>query len=97
MSSSFFFGLRARLAGERDDLRPGTYLLRKDSSYGDVLDRLSRGPAPVGTIALTRPELVREACAKHPTRIAIGIDARGGKVATEGWARTSEMTALSRG
>ena len=56
---------------------------------------LERGVARVvlGTIALTRPELVREACARHPTRIAIGIDARGGKVATEGWARTSEMTA----
>jgi phosphoribosylformimino-5-aminoimidazole carboxamide ribotide isomerase len=62
----------------------------------EAIDRwLERGVARVvlGTVALTRPELVHEACRRHPTRIAIGIDARGGKVATEGWARTSEMTA----
>ncbi len=56
---------------------------------------LERGVRRVvlGTVALTDPDLVREACRAHPDRIAIGIDARGGKVATEGWAKTSEMTA----
>ena len=48
----------------------------------------------LGTVALKNPELVREACRKYPGRIALGIDAKGGKVAVEGWAETSEITAL---
>lgn len=47
----------------------------------------------LGTAALKDPALVREACAAHPGRIAVGIDARGGKVAVEGWAETSEVRA----
>ncbi len=45
----------------------------------------------LGTIALRNPELVKEACRNHPGKIAVGIDARGGKVAVEGWAETSDM------
>jgi len=37
---------------------------------------------------------VREAAKRHPRRIAVGLDARDGKVAVEGWAETSELTAL---
>ncbi|MCF8479138.1 MAG: 1-(5-phosphoribosyl)-5-[(5-phosphoribosylamino)methylideneamino]imidazole-4-carboxamide isomerase [Rhodospirillum sp.] len=48
----------------------------------------------LGTVALRDPELVKEACRRHPGRIAVGIDARDGKVAVEGWAKTSEITAL---
>ncbi|WP_413204573.1 1-(5-phosphoribosyl)-5-[(5-phosphoribosylamino)methylideneamino]imidazole-4-carboxamide isomerase [Rhodospirillum sp. A1_3_36] len=48
----------------------------------------------LGTVALRDPELVKEACRRHPGRIAVGIDARDGKVAVEGWAETSEITAL---
>jgi phosphoribosylformimino-5-aminoimidazole carboxamide ribotide isomerase len=57
---------------------------------------LSKGIRRVilGTIAVRDPALVREACAKFPGRIAVGIDARGGKVAVEGWAETSELTAI---
>ena len=47
----------------------------------------------LGTIALRDPDLVRRACRAHPGRIVVGIDARGGKVAVEGWAETSEITA----
>ena len=56
---------------------------------------LGRGVSRVvlGTVALTNPELVREACRRHPGKVAIGIDARQGKVAVDGWARTSDMTA----
>jgi phosphoribosylformimino-5-aminoimidazole carboxamide ribotide isomerase len=43
---------------------------------------------------LRNPGLVHEACRKFPGRIAVGIDAKGGKVAVEGWAETSRMTAL---
>lgn len=48
----------------------------------------------LGTAALTNPELVRKSCARHPGRIAVGIDARGGQVAVEGWAKASTVTAL---
>jgi phosphoribosylformimino-5-aminoimidazole carboxamide ribotide isomerase len=55
---------------------------------------LGQGVARVilGTVAVTKPALVREACARFPGRIALGIDARGGKVATEGWLKRSETT-----
>ncbi len=48
----------------------------------------------LGTIAVRDPGLVREACGRFPGRIAVGIDARGGKVAVEGWAETSELSAI---
>jgi phosphoribosylformimino-5-aminoimidazole carboxamide ribotide isomerase len=48
----------------------------------------------LGTAALKNPTLVREACRRFPGRIAIGIDAKGGKVAVEGWAETSEIGVL---
>ena len=48
----------------------------------------------LGTIALRAPEVVIEACRRHPGRIAVGIDARDGRVAVEGWAQTSDMTVL---
>lgn len=48
----------------------------------------------LGTVAVRDPGLVREACAKYPGRIAVGIDARGGKVAVEGWAEASELSAI---
>lgn len=48
----------------------------------------------LGTIAVRDPDLVREACRAHPGRIAVGIDARAGKVAVEGWAETSELTTI---
>ncbi|WP_041545668.1 MULTISPECIES: 1-(5-phosphoribosyl)-5-[(5-phosphoribosylamino)methylideneamino]imidazole-4-carboxamide isomerase [Chelativorans] len=56
---------------------------------------LERGLARVilGTVAVRDPALVREACGKFPGKIAVGIDARGGKVAVEGWAETSDLTA----
>lgn len=48
----------------------------------------------VGTLALRNPDLVREACREFPGCVAVGIDARGGKVAVEGWAETSELSVL---
>ncbi len=54
---------------------------------------LAKGLARVilGTIAVRNPELVSEACKKFPGRIAVGIDAKGGKVAVEGWAEASSL------
>jgi phosphoribosylformimino-5-aminoimidazole carboxamide ribotide isomerase len=48
----------------------------------------------LGTVAVRAPALVREACKKFPGRVAVGIDARAGRVAVEGWAETSELTAI---
>jgi phosphoribosylformimino-5-aminoimidazole carboxamide ribotide isomerase len=48
----------------------------------------------LGTAAVRDPALVREAARDFPGCIAVGIDARHGKVAVEGWAETSEITAL---
>ena len=48
----------------------------------------------LGTLALSDPALVRAACRAYPGRIVIGIDARGGRVAVEGWAKASERDAL---
>ena len=48
----------------------------------------------IGTAAQRNPELVREACAKFPGRIVVGIDARDGMVAVQGWAEVTGITAV---
>ena len=48
----------------------------------------------LGTAAVRDPAFVKEAARTFPGQVAVGIDARDGKVAVEGWAETSEMTAL---
>ncbi len=48
----------------------------------------------IGTAAVKNPDLVIEACRKFPGRIAVGLDAKGGRVATEGWADVSDLTVL---
>ena len=53
--------------------------------------------AILGTAALRNPDLVREACRRHPKRIAVGIDARDGFVAIEGWTTTSAVRAIELG
>jgi phosphoribosylformimino-5-aminoimidazole carboxamide ribotide isomerase len=68
---------------------------------GGIRDRgtieawLARGVARVilGTAAVRDPDLVREAARAHPGRVAVGIDARAGRVAVEGWALTTDVTA----
>ena len=54
---------------------------------------LEKGVARVilGTIAVRNPSLVIDACRQYPEKIAVGIDAKGGKVAVEGWAKASEL------
>ncbi|MFL6812159.1 MAG: 1-(5-phosphoribosyl)-5-[(5-phosphoribosylamino)methylideneamino]imidazole-4-carboxamide isomerase, partial [Bradyrhizobium canariense] len=48
----------------------------------------------IGTAAVRDPELVKAAARKFPGRVAVGLDAREGKVAVEGWAETSQVTVL---
>jgi len=69
---------------------------------GGIRDRatveawLGKGVARViiGTAAVRNPPLVKEAARVHPGHVAVGLDARDGKVAVEGWAETSELSAL---
>ena len=69
---------------------------------GGIRDRatidgwLGKGVARViiGTAAVRDPALVKEAARAHLGRVAVGLDARDGKVAVEGWAETSELSAL---
>jgi phosphoribosylformimino-5-aminoimidazole carboxamide ribotide isomerase len=51
----------------------------------------------IGTAAVRDPALVRQAARLYPGRIAVGIDARDGKVAVEGWAKSSELAAAEIG
>jgi len=60
-----------------------------ESWLGKGVDRVI-----IGTAAVRNPALVKEAAKKYPGRVAVGLDARDGKVAVEGWAETSELTAL---
>ena len=50
--------------------------------------------AILGTVALRDPALVREAAKAHPGHVAVGIDARDGRVAVEGWLETSDADAV---
>ncbi|WP_027359479.1 1-(5-phosphoribosyl)-5-[(5-phosphoribosylamino)methylideneamino]imidazole-4-carboxamide isomerase [Desulforegula conservatrix] len=48
----------------------------------------------IGTAAIKNPDMVKSACKKYPGQIIVGIDAREGKVAVEGWVETTEVTAV---
>src|SRR5437660_11625598 len=48
----------------------------------------------IGTAAVRDPQFVKSAAKRFPGRVAVGLDARDGKVAVEGWAETSQVTAL---
>lgn len=61
-----------------------------------IEDWLSRGVKRVilGTVAVRDPDLVRAAAKQFPSQVAVGIDARGGRVAIEGWAETTDLEAV---
>ena len=64
---------------------------------GSVTQLLSLGVdrAILGTVAVENPQLVEVLCQEFPGKIAVGIDARNGKVATRGWLETSQVTAVA--
>ena len=66
-------------------------------TLADIEGWLDKGLARVilGTVAVRDPDLVREACQTFPGKIAVGIDAKGGKVAVEGWAEASSSARSS--
>jgi phosphoribosylformimino-5-aminoimidazole carboxamide ribotide isomerase len=51
----------------------------------------------LGTAALKNPELVKTAARFHPGKVVVAVDARDGRVAVEGWAKVSELTAIDMG
>ena len=51
----------------------------------------------LGTAALTNPDFVKDAARKFPGRIVVGADAKGGKIATQGWAEVSTLTPIELG
>ncbi len=63
---------------------------------GRVEDWLEKGITRVilGTAAVRDPAFVKEAARRFPGRVAVGLDAKDGRVAVEGWAETSDLTAL---
>jgi phosphoribosylformimino-5-aminoimidazole carboxamide ribotide isomerase len=72
------------------ELGGGIRTLDTIKAYLDLgLDRLI-----LGTVVLKDPDLVARACAEFPGKIAIGLDARDGLLAVEGWTETSRKTAL---
>jgi phosphoribosylformimino-5-aminoimidazole carboxamide ribotide isomerase len=66
--------------------------IRNEESIHDLLD-LGLRRLVIGTLALREPDWFRRMCRKFPGRLVLGIDARGGRVATEGWQWTSDVTA----
>ena len=77
------------------DREPGA-ARRRHPHAGHIEAWLEKGLARVilGTVAVRDPELVKQACRRFPGKIAVGIDARGGKVAVEGWAEASTLGAI---
>ena len=56
VDSGFFFSLRARLSGQRDDLRSGTFTMRRDTTYAAALDQLTTAPRAAAVLDVTLPE-----------------------------------------
>ncbi|WP_319826501.1 1-(5-phosphoribosyl)-5-[(5-phosphoribosylamino)methylideneamino]imidazole-4-carboxamide isomerase [Thalassovita sp.] len=97
--------LNGAFAGEPVNARPVEDILAQTKVPAQLgggirdmatIDRwLSKGLQRVilGTVAVENPDLVREACRAFPGHVAVGIDARGGMVATKGWAEETNVTA----
>jgi len=83
--------VRAILAATKNPVQLGGGI----RSMAQVEAWLAEGVSRVilGSVAAKDPALVRAAAASFPGRIVVGIDARGGMVATEGWAETSDIAA----
>jgi phosphoribosylformimino-5-aminoimidazole carboxamide ribotide isomerase len=67
--------------------------IREEATIAELLE-LGLSRVVVGTKALREPEWLRAMCKKFPQRIALGIDAREGRVATHGWLETSDTSAV---
>ena len=66
----------------------------RDMKTAEAWIKLGINRLILGTAAVKNPDFVREACREFPKHIAVGIDAREGMVATEGWAEQSNISAI---
>jgi len=66
--------------------------IRDEQSVRELLD-FGLARLVIGTSALKEPEWFRDACRQYPGKLVLGIDARDGRVATDGWLNTSDMPA----
>ncbi len=66
--------------------------IRSEENIRELLD-LGLCRLVIGTLAIREPDWFRQMCRKFPDKLVLGIDARGGKVATHGWLETSDMLA----
>jgi phosphoribosylformimino-5-aminoimidazole carboxamide ribotide isomerase len=66
----------------------------RDEAAIDSLLQAGLSRLVLGTSALKRPEWFGDMCSKHPGRLALGVDARDGLVATDGWLETSSVSAI---
>ena len=83
------------LARVKFPVQLGGGIRRMDQVEGWVKRGIAR--VIIGTAALRDPEFVKTAAKAFPGKVAVGIDARDGKVAVEGWAETSDMLAVDLG
>ena len=67
--------------------------IRDEATIARLLD-LGLQRLVIGTLALREPDWFRQMCRKFPGRLVLGLDARGGMVATDGWLETSHMAAV---
>lgn len=67
--------------------------IRNEETIEELLD-LGLTRLVVGTLALKEPDWFRQMCMRFPGRLVLGIDARGGRVATDGWLQTSDVPAV---
>ncbi|MBN2474064.1 MAG: 1-(5-phosphoribosyl)-5-[(5-phosphoribosylamino)methylideneamino]imidazole-4-carboxamide isomerase [Pirellulales bacterium] len=66
--------------------------IRNQQTIGELLD-LGVSRLVIGTLAIRRPDWFRQMCRRFPGKLVLGIDARDGRVATEGWLETSDVEA----
>jgi phosphoribosylformimino-5-aminoimidazole carboxamide ribotide isomerase len=67
--------------------------IRTEETIRELFD-LGLSRLVIGTKALKEPDWFRRLCREYPDRLVLGIDARNGRVATEGWVKTSETSAI---
>jgi phosphoribosylformimino-5-aminoimidazole carboxamide ribotide isomerase len=67
--------------------------IRDERTIHELLD-LGLARLVIGTLAIKQPDWFRRMCAAFPGKLVLGIDARGGRVATDGWLETSELSAI---
>ena len=66
--------------------------IRSEETIGELLE-LGLGRLVIGTLAIRQPDWFRRMSRQFPGRLVLGIDARGGRVATDGWLETSDVAA----